>query len=112
MARGEKVSVDPASLIIATRNRPELLLDTIRSVLGDATVPAEIVVVDQSEAFHADVARLEVPAGTRLEYVHSSSVGLSRARNEGIAAATHDILVFTDDDMRVEPGWFAAMVQA
>ena len=100
-----------ASLIIATRNRPVLLVDTIVSILAGRSVPAEVVVLDQSDTPNPEVGRLPAP-GVEIRYVHSSSVGLSRARNEGVAAASHEILVFTDDDMRAEPEWFAAMVGA
>jgi len=39
----------PASLVLCTRNRPPLLADTLRSILDGEEVPAEIVVVDQSD---------------------------------------------------------------
>jgi GT2 family glycosyltransferase len=102
---GRQPSVEDVSLIIPSRDRPRLLLDTVRSVLAGAVLPAEIVVVDQS----ATPSR-EVSAFDRVVYVHSQSAGLSRARNIGIVVAQHNIMVFLDDDMLVDRGWLAAIV--
>jgi GT2 family glycosyltransferase len=38
--------------------------------------------------------------------------GLSNSRNCGIAAAAGELIVFTDDDVFVEPGWLAAYLAA
>jgi GT2 family glycosyltransferase len=38
--------------------------------------------------------------------------GLSNSRNCGIAAASGELVVFTDDDVFVEPGWLTAYVAA
>ena len=93
------------SLVIPSRDRSRLLLDTVRSVLAGDVVPAEIVIVDQSSTPSREVSALD-----RVAYVHSHSAGLSRARNIGIAVAQNDILVFLDDDMLVDRGWLAAIV--
>jgi GT2 family glycosyltransferase len=102
----------PASLVLCTRNRPELLRDTVRSILDGDEVPAELVVLDQSDA---PVPGLPALAGGRpceVRHVPSRTVGLGRARNEGIAAARHDLLAFIDDDMWVDPHWWGALVRA
>ena len=39
-------------------------------------------------------------------------MGLSRANNDAIAAARHDLLVFTQDDVLVAPTWFGTLVRA
>jgi hypothetical protein len=48
-----------------------------------------------------------VPANARI--VHSSATCVSQARNDGVAAARHDIILFTDDDLTVPPDWCATM---
>jgi glycosyltransferase involved in cell wall biosynthesis len=50
----------------------------------------------QSFAQHAPFA---------VRYVFESAQGLTRARNRGIAEAKGDVIVFTDDDVTVEPNW-------
>lgn len=100
-----------ASVIIPSINRPQLLIETVESVLAGDHVPAEIIVVDQSE--HANEALASrTDSRCDVRYVHTSEVGVSRARNTGIRLARHSLLGFVDDDIRVLPQWFEALVRA
>jgi GT2 family glycosyltransferase len=103
--------VRAASLIIGSRNRPRLLAEAVTSVLRGEEVPAEIVLVDQSDVPHPSLAMLTTDRACEIRYLHSRSVGVSRARNVGIAAARHDILAFIDDDILVTPAWFGALIR-
>ena len=47
-----------------------------------------------------------------MAVVHANTVGLARAQNEAIRAATSDLVVFTDDDVLVDPEWLAEMTGA
>ena len=51
------MSLPSTSLIIASRDRPELLADTVASVLKGDEVPAEIVIVDQSRVPHPTLSK-------------------------------------------------------
>lgn len=100
-----------ASLIIPSVNRGSLLAETVDSVLAGDQVPAEIIIVDQSA--HADEA-LASRTSPRCDvrYIHTHEVGVSRARNTGARLARHPLLCFIDDDVRVDPAWFGALVRA
>ena len=106
------MDLPPTSLIIPSRNRPDLLLQTVRSVLEEVDVPTEIVIVDQSTVVHSVLSTLQSDRMCQVRYVWTPTVGVSRARNSGIAAAQHDILLFTDDDMSVTPQWFRWLVRS
>lgn len=97
------------SVIVCTRERPQLLHDTIDSILAGDMKPSEIVVVDQSRR---PDPQLEGESKAALRYVWSQSRGLTRARNIGIASAQGHVIAFSDDDVRVETGWLAALVAA
>ncbi|MDQ3849491.1 MAG: glycosyltransferase [Actinomycetota bacterium] len=101
--------MEPISIVIPTRDRPQLLLETVRSILAGDRLPAELVVADQSAG-----PRPSLPGGGEVDVVHLQlrSVGVSHARNAAIAAARHDVLVFTDDDVLVEPDWLGRLVDA
>ena len=99
-----------ATVVICSRNRRELLADTVESVLAAAAVPREILVVDQSDAPHASLARKGTVRGCAVTYIHSQNVGLSRARNVGLRAAACDVVVLIDDDMLVEPEWLRPLL--
>lgn len=99
------------SLVICTRDRPDLVHDTVQSVLAGDTAPAELIIIDQSHAPNSDLSALRSDR-CAVRYVHVRSTGLATARNTGIQAARHALIVFLDDDMRVEAGWLRAMVLA
>ena len=101
-----------SSVIVPTRNRPELVVDTVRSILAGNAVPAELVVVDQSSEANPALVELSGERWPGLRYIHSRTVGVSAARNVGVESARHDILVLTDDDVLVAPGWLERLVSA
>jgi glycosyltransferase involved in cell wall biosynthesis len=103
-------SLPPVSLVLCTRNRPGLVRETIESILAADAVPDEIVVIDQSDVPDRSLEQLTANATTVIRVVASDPNGLGQARNEGIAAARHDVLVFVDDDMLAHPGWLDALV--
>jgi GT2 family glycosyltransferase len=90
-----------ATVLIATRERRRMLLDTIDSIRSARHVPREIVVVDQSEVACAKVADLDVVRGCEVRYVHSRTHGLARGRNIGLRLASQQAVVILDDDMLV-----------
>ena len=101
----------PASVVIASRNRAALLNETVESILTGHAVPAEIVVVDQSDEPSLRRAG-QLVHGCAVRHVGMAARGLSRARNLGAEIARQDVLVFTDDDMIADPEWLRALVAA
>jgi GT2 family glycosyltransferase len=100
------------SLIVCSRNRPRLLVDTVRSILAGSMVPAEMLIIDQSDGENEELAGLDTDRHCNIRYCWSPTVGLSRANNAGIAAARHDLLVFTHDDVEVTSDWLEVIVAA
>jgi glucosyl-dolichyl phosphate glucuronosyltransferase len=104
-----------ATVIVCTHNRVDLLDACVRSIAAQRcdAVELEIVVVDNasSDGTAAEVRRLaeELPM---VRPAFEGSVGLSRARNRGIAVARGEVLLFVDDDARADPGWLDAVVAA
>jgi GT2 family glycosyltransferase len=90
-----------ATVLISTRERPQMLLDTVRSILSASRLPRELLVIDQSKVPNAEVANLGTVRGCEVRYVHSSTQGLGRARNLGFRLASQEIVVILHDDMFV-----------
>jgi glycosyltransferase involved in cell wall biosynthesis len=107
----EAPGMPATSLIICSRNRAELLLDTVGSVLAGDAIPEELVIVDQSSMYNSLLAELQDSKGCQIRYIWSHSIGLCKARNIGVAQSTHEVLAFIDDDMRVSPDWFGILIQ-
>ena len=102
----------PASLIICSRNRRELLAETVESILRGNALPNELIIVDQSDVPHPALSSTRPVRGCTIKYLWTRSIGLSLANNVGIAATRQDILVFTHDDVLVTPAWFSTLVLA
>jgi glycosyltransferase involved in cell wall biosynthesis len=102
------VAADPPTVgvVIATRDRPASLTSCCAALSQLSPAPDEIIVVDNADV--PSEAR-EIAAAAGFGYVHEPVAGHSRARNRGLAAASSDIVVFTDDDVEVAPGWVAAL---
>jgi len=100
------------SLLICSRNRAQLLWETIQSILKGDEVPTEMVVIDQSKTPNSNLMNFQAERKCEFRYVWSEKKGVSVGRNLAISIATHPILVFTDDDMLVRPTWFGSMIRA
>jgi GT2 family glycosyltransferase len=101
-----------SSLIICSRNRPQLLLESVESVLSGDAVPTELLIMDQSDRPHPILQSYQTARACDVRYVPVRVVGECPAKNIGIRMARYDILVFTDDDILATPGWFGALVRA
>ena len=108
----EPVSMPGVSVVIATRNRPELLALAVEKALGqDYPGPIEVIAVfDQAEP----VAGLAVDDPHRRVRVtaNARTPGLPGARNTGIALAEHPLIAFCDDDDFWLPAKLRAQVWA
>jgi glycosyltransferase involved in cell wall biosynthesis len=101
------------TIVICTRNRYELLSETLDS-LAALSVPhhwqCEVLVVDNGssdrtrESVLDRASRFALP----LRYLHEATPGKSSAMNAGIAASTAEVLACTDDDVRVGRDWLVA----
>jgi glycosyltransferase involved in cell wall biosynthesis len=106
-ARNPDVAI---SVVICTYNRCEMLEEALDSLLQQEQAPShEIVVVDNnsSDATRTVAHRVIRRSAGRMRYVFERAQGLSYARNAGVRAARGGIVAFTDDDVRVGPGWLA-----
>src|SRR5439155_5962763 len=99
----------PLTVVIATRNRPELLKRCLEIILADARDGDEVVVVDSASSTD-ETARVAASYGVR--YLRLDVPGVSRARNAGWRSASNELVAFVDDDVRVHPGWRDAMSAA
>jgi glycosyltransferase involved in cell wall biosynthesis len=88
----------PVSVVVPTRDRPELLRRAVAAVLGQTYRGRVecVVVFDQSEP---DLPWPDLPPGRCLVLVRNERTpGLAGARNSGILAATGELVAFCDDD--------------
>lgn len=104
------------SVVVCTWNRCRLLRETLESMTL-LTVPDgidwELLVVNNNST---DGTTEEVLSEFRnrlpLRSIHEPKQGVSRARNTAVKEARGELLLFTDDDVRIDAGWMAAFLTA
>ncbi len=104
------------SVLVGTYNRSRLLastLDGLAAMQVRAGLTWEVIIVDNNST---DGTRAVVEARgrnfpVRLRYLFEPRQGKSHALNSGIAASSATIIVFTDDDVRVDAQWLEAGVR-
>jgi glycosyltransferase involved in cell wall biosynthesis len=101
---------EAVSVVVPTRNRPAMLERCLASLAQDLGEGDEVIVVDSASADPVAVAAVAQRYGVRL--TRCERAGASLARNTGWRLALHDPVAFVDDDVRVHPGWAAALVAA
>lgn len=93
----------PVTVIVCTRNRPQLLQKCLQQLNHLHCIPEEIVVVDN--ASDTDETQLVVAQFKEIKYIKEPRLGLDFARNTGIKKASNAILAYVDDDVIVHPDW-------
>lgn len=106
------------SIIIATRDRPELLVRALRSVMAQRWREFEVLLIDDSstEAMRARNAAVLAEAGVGGSMLAVPAVaggsGPGDARNRGLARATRPYIAFLDDDDEwTDPAYLASAAE-
>lgn len=93
------------TVVISTRDRSDLILRSVQSVLGNDYPSFELRVVDQSEDNKTAEQLQPLLGSTPLCYLRTSTRGLSLGRNLGIDGALGELIAMTDDDCEVPHDW-------
>ncbi|MGI4877537.1 MAG: glycosyltransferase family 2 protein [Janthinobacterium lividum] len=111
---GNTTSMD-CSVIICTRNRSSQLANVLAS-LAAMTVPPnlqwELLVVDNGSDDDTPATIASFADRLPVTRLWEPEAGVSHARNTGVGHARGRLIVWTDDDTRVVPGWLAAFAAA
>ena len=96
------------SVIIPVYKVEAYLRKCVESVLGEAGVEMEVILVDDcSPDGSGAICRHFAESDVRVKYLRrNENGGLSAARNTGLEAATGDYVTFVDSDDYVAPGTF------
>ncbi|MFO7985004.1 MAG: glycosyltransferase [Desulfatiglandaceae bacterium] len=104
------------TVAVCTRDRPRQLARCLQSLLDmeafafGIRVPLSILVVDNSPANHG--TKTLVASLPDVDYSIESRPGLDFARNRALREAQGDLLAFIDDDVVVDSGWLAGLMEA
>ena len=101
-----------ASVIVCTYRRQRYLPRLFGALAAQAVRPAEVLLVDNEVSPETEVIveswRQREP-GLGLRYLAEPRLGLSHARNRGLAEARGELLAYLDDDAAPDRGWTEAL---
>jgi GT2 family glycosyltransferase len=102
------------TIAIPTYGRDQVLVDTIRHVLALIPPPAEVIVLDQTEKHVPEVVRtLEaLHASAAIRWLRLPVPLIPGAMNRGLLEASHEFVLFLDDDIIPHPGLVEAHASA
>ncbi|MDG4758701.1 glycosyltransferase family 2 protein [Micromonospora sp. WMMD710] len=101
------------SVVVPTRDRPELLRAAVRAILAqDYPGPIEVVVVHDQSTPDESLAESTDPDRTVRVTRNARTPGLAGARNSGTLAAGGEVIAFCDDDDEWLPGKLVPQVAA
>lgn len=98
------------TLAVCTWNRAALLDQTLTAVAAGARPgrPWEVLVVDNNSPDHTQEVLAAHRGKLPLRWVKELKQGHCHARNRALDEARGDWIVWTDDDVRPDPGWLPA----
>ena len=98
------------SIVIITRNRPQMVRDCLDHLMRQTRPPDEIIVVDSSTGEETQTVLEDYPQVTRLR-IPDGRRNMPQARNLGIGRAQGEIIAFLDDDSMAEPDWLEYLLE-
>ncbi len=98
------------SVVMSTRNRAQYLPDALQTLAAQqCDAPFEVIVIDNGSSDNTPaLLGAWCRKDPRFRTAREPRPGLSRGKNAGIRMARGALLLFTDDDVRVDPQWVAA----
>jgi GT2 family glycosyltransferase len=93
---GERVTV-----LVPTVDRYPYLKTLMGQLRAQTTAPAEVIVVDQTEAARRERGWRAEAVGLRLRVIEMDEAGQCSSRNAGLQASTGEWVLFLDDDDEV-----------
>jgi len=111
---GDALHTPPITVVVCTRDRTATLARCLNSLRALSYQTFEVIVVDNAPAANDTamlVERLSVE-WPLLRYLREERPGLDWARNRGFAEARHEIVAYTDDDVRVDRNWLTGVASA
>lgn len=96
------------TIVICTRNRPTHLRKCLEGIAHLERAPDEVIVVDNTSG---DEETEAVAREFSAVYTAEPILGLSRARNRGLAESNSEIVAYLDDDAVPDGRWLKLLLE-
>jgi glycosyltransferase involved in cell wall biosynthesis len=99
-----------ASLVVTVRDEEHSIARLLDSIVRQTVQPAEVIVVDGgSKDRTPDIVRA-YSGLLPIKLIERPGANIARGRNEGIRAASYEIVAVTDAGVRLDPHWLEALL--
>jgi len=105
------IEAPAVSVVVATRERPDLLERCLTSLSRLAYPRYEVIVVDNAPTSDRTERLVRERFAAGATYVREPVRGLASAHNRGLAEAQGSVIAFTDDDVIADRDWLAAVAE-
>lgn len=102
------------SIIMATYNRNELLIQTLQGLMDMDTTGLywEIIVVDNAGNAETSSVCKSFAASIPLKFLVEKAPGKNNALNSALSHAAGELIIFTDDDVIPDRDWVKSLIEA
>ena len=107
----DPLATPPVTVVIATRDRPDMLRAALASVLSAKYDELEVLVVDSASRSTATTEVVASVSATdpRVRGIRSEIPGLAVAHNAALPFVDTPLVAFTDDDVEVDSRWLLGL---
>jgi GT2 family glycosyltransferase len=98
------------SVVLPTYQRENILCETIRQLLAQDYPSYELLVVDQTHQHESETEQFLRKHADQFRHFRQDMPSLPQARNYGVSNAQGEIVLFTDDDVRIQSSWIRCHV--
>lgn len=97
---------------IATKDRPEILKNCLKSIIKQSFLPDEIIIVDDGNLTENEQKELQktINSSSRFIYIKKSKPSLSASRNLIANKSNNEIVLMLDDDTVLENDYIEKIV--
>jgi len=110
MGYSDTEKLPPATIIVASYNRPEKIRTCLERLVTLDYPDFEVLVVDDGSP--VPIKPIAAPFGGKVRVVRQQNQGPAAARNCGVRAARNDFILFTDDDCLPRTDWIRTLGKA
>ncbi len=100
------------SVLVRTRNRPQLLQEALASIKSQQFRPLQVLVVNDHGDNHAVLLGSFTEPDLSIAWIENSTPGRSSAANTALDAASGNYCLFLDDDDLIDPQHISNLMQA
>jgi GT2 family glycosyltransferase len=107
------VSDELVTVVVCTRDRSPVLASCLEHLTRLTHPAVDVLVVDNAPSDESTRRLVDALAARdpRVRYAREERPGLSYARNRGLAEARGRHVLFTDDDVSVDPDWVQGLLK-